>query len=100
MVQSVQVLAIVEVPKHGLGVLATGGAQGAIGRHGHCVQVAGVTNMVGLQLAVGQVPHLKIRQPIKAMSYIRETNSAYLDVSVPATGHDDGVLVVGREPYA
>jgi len=39
-----------------------------------------VADMVGLQLAVGQVPHL--------------------DVLVPARGDDDRVLVVGREPDA
>lgn len=33
--------------------------QGAIRRHSHCVQVAAVTNVVGFQLAVGQVPHLR-----------------------------------------
>lgn len=38
--------------------LSTRCTQGAIRRHGHCVQVASVTNVVGLQLAVGQVPHL------------------------------------------
>lgn len=32
--------------------------QGAIGRDGHRVQEAGVTNVVCLQLAVSQVPHL------------------------------------------
>lgn len=33
--------------------------QGAIRRHSHCVQVATVTIVVGLQLAVGQVPDLR-----------------------------------------
>ena len=42
-----------------LGVLAAGSAEGTVGRHGDGVQVSGVTNMVGLQLAVGQVPDLK-----------------------------------------
>ena len=59
-VQGVQVLAVVEVPEHGLGVLAAGGAEGAVGGHGDGVQVAGVTDVVGLQLAVGQVPDLKM----------------------------------------
>ena len=57
-VKGVQVLAVIQVPQHGLGVLATGGAEGAVGRHGDGVEVAGVTNVVGLQLAVSQVPHL------------------------------------------
>ena len=52
-------LAVVQVPEHGLGVLATGGAQGAVGRHGHGVQVTVVTDMVGLQLAVLQRPDLE-----------------------------------------
>ena len=52
-------LAIIQVPKHGLGVLATGSAQGAVGRHGHGVQVTVVTDVVGLQLAVLQRPDLK-----------------------------------------
>lgn len=39
--------------------LSTGGTQGAIRRHGDCVEVAGVAVVVGLQLAVGQTPHLK-----------------------------------------
>jgi hypothetical protein len=61
-VKRVEVLAVVEVPEHGLGVLAAGGAQGTVGRHGHGVQVAGVTNVVGLKLAVGQVPDLKFKK--------------------------------------
>ncbi len=52
-------LAVIEVPKHGLGVLAAGGTQRTVRRHGHCVQVTVVTNVVGLKLAVGQVPDLK-----------------------------------------
>ena len=59
MIQGVQVLAVIQVPEHGLGVLAAGSAEGAVGGHGDGVQVAGVTNVVGLQLAVGQVPDLK-----------------------------------------
>ena len=80
MVQGVEMLAIIEVPKHGLGVLASGSAEGTVGRHGDGVQVAGVADVVGLQLAVGQVPHL--------------------DVLVPPRGDDDWVLVVGGEPDA
>ena len=51
-VQSVQMLAVIEIPEHGLGVLAAGGAQRTVGRHGHRVQVAVVTDVIGLQLAV------------------------------------------------
>lgn len=57
-IQSVQMFAVIEVPEHGLGVLAAGGAEGAVGRHGDGVQVAGVADVVGLEPAVGQVPHL------------------------------------------
>lgn len=78
--QSVQVLAVIEVPQQGLGVLATWGAQGAIGRDGHRVQVAVVAVVVVLQLAVSQVPDL--------------------DGAIPAAGHDDRVGVVGREAHA
>ena len=76
--EGVEVLAVVEVPEHGLAVPAPGGAEGAVRAHGDGVQVARVADVVGLQLAVGQVPHLH--------------------VLVPAGGDDDGVLVVWREP--
>jgi len=79
-VQSVQVLAVIQVPEHGLGVLAAGSAQGTVGAHGHGVQVAVVTDVVSLQLAVLQRPDL--------------------DHLVPSAGNDDWVLVVGREPDA
>ena len=80
MVQGVEVLAIIEIPQHCLGVLTTRGAERAIRGHGDGVQVASVADVVSLQLAVGQVPHL--------------------DVLVPSGGDDDWVLVVGREPDA
>merc|ERR1711994_270717 len=79
-VQGVQVLAIVQVPEHGLGVLAAGGAQGTVGRHGDGVQVSVMANVVGLELAVLQRPNL--------------------DHLVPSAGNDDWVLVVWREPDA
>ncbi len=61
-VKGVQVLALGQIPEHGLKVLATRGAQRAVRGHGDGVQVASVTNVVGLQLAVGKVPHLKCTQ--------------------------------------
>ena len=76
--QSVEMLVIGEVPQHGLAVLAAAGAQGAVGAEGDGVKVPGVAHVVGLQLAVGQVPDL--------------------DVLVPSGGDNDGVSVVGREP--
>ena len=73
-------LAIIEIPQHGLGILAAGSAEGTVRGHGDGVQVASVADVVSLQLAVGQVPHL--------------------DVLVPSGGDDDWVLVVGRKPDA
>ena len=63
--------------------LSTGGAQGAVGGDGHCVQVAGVTDVVGLQLAVGQVPHLDTRAPTLAPRYATTPLSS--GVSCPHT---------------
>ena len=57
-VQGVQVLGLVEVPEHGDAVLATGGAERAVGGDGDGVDVAGVADMVGLQLAGGELPNL------------------------------------------
>ena len=65
-VQGVQVLPVIEVPQHGLGVLPTAGTQGAVRRESHRVDVASVTDVVGLQLAVGQVPHLDVLVPASA----------------------------------
>ena len=73
-------LSVIEVPQHGLGVLPTAGTQGAVRRESHRVDVTGVTDVVGLQLAVGQVPHL--------------------DVLVPPARHDDRVGGVGGEAHA
>lgn len=57
-VKRVEVLGLVEVPQHGGTVLATGGAQGTIGGDGNGVDVAGVADVVGLQLAGGELPDL------------------------------------------
>ena len=51
MIQGVEVLAIIKVPQQGLDILASGSTEGTVGRHG--VEVAGVADVVGLQLAVG-----------------------------------------------
>merc|ERR1719323_1465558 len=77
-VQGVKVLPIVQVPEHGAGVLAAAGAERPVRRKGDGVKISSVTNVVGLQLAVGQVPDL--------------------DVLVPPGGHDDGVGGVRGEP--
>merc|ERR1719468_1245607 len=76
--QSVEMLVVSKVPEHGLAVLASTGAQGAIRAEGDGVKVPGVTHMVGLQLAVGQVPDL--------------------DILVPSGRDNDGIGVVRREP--
>lgn len=57
-VEGVEVLGLVQVPEHGGTVLATGGAEGAIGRDGDGVDVAGVTDVVGLQAAGSELPDL------------------------------------------
>lgn len=57
-VERVQVLGFVQVPEHGGAVLATGGAERAIGGDGDGVDVAGVADVVGLQLAGGELPNL------------------------------------------
>jgi hypothetical protein len=56
--QRVEVLGLVQVPQHGGSVLATGGAQGAIGRDGDGVDVASVTDVVGLDAAGSEFPDL------------------------------------------
>ena len=40
MVQGVEVLAIIEVPQHGLGILAAGSTEGTVRGHSDSVQVA------------------------------------------------------------
>ena len=56
--QRVEVLGLVQVPEHSGSVLTTGGAQGAIGRDGDGVDVAGVTDVVGLDAAGSEFPDL------------------------------------------
>lgn len=56
--ERVQVLGLVQVPEHGGTVLATGGAERAIGGDGDGVDVAGVTDVVSLNTAGGELPDL------------------------------------------
>jgi hypothetical protein len=56
--EGVEVLALVEVPKHGDTILSTGGGEGSIGGDGEGVDVTGVTVVVGLQLALAELPNL------------------------------------------
>jgi hypothetical protein len=57
-VQGVEVLRLIQVPKHGGAILAARGAQRAIRGDGDGVDVASVTNVVGLELAGGELPNL------------------------------------------
>lgn len=57
-VEGVQVLGLVKIPEHGGAVLATGGAEGAVGGDGDGVDVSVVAHVVGLQLAAGEFPDL------------------------------------------
>lgn len=57
-VQRVQVLGLVEIPQHRRAVLAAGRAQRAVGRDRHRVDVAGVTDVVGLETAGSELPDL------------------------------------------
>lgn len=70
-------LALVEVPEHGLSVFASGGAEGTVWRNGDGVDVSGVSDVVGLQAAVSEVPDL--------------------DDSVPSSGNDDWIAGRWRE---
>ena len=56
--ERVQVLALVEVPKHGDAVLAAGRRERTIGRDRDGVDVAGVTVVVGLELELRELPDL------------------------------------------
>ena len=73
-------LALVQIPEHGSCVLTTRCTERSIRRDGDGVDVAGVTNVVGTELAVVQVPHL--------------------DDLVPTTRYNDGHGRVRRESHA
>jgi len=57
--QRVQVLALVEVPEHGDTIASTGSAEGTIGGDSDGVNVPGVSDVVGAQLALGELPDLE-----------------------------------------
>lgn len=59
-VEGVEVLGLVKIPEHGRSVLATGSAERAVGGDGDGVDVAGVADVVGLQLAGGELPDLEL----------------------------------------
>jgi hypothetical protein len=52
------VLALVEVPEHGDAVLSARGGEGTVGGDGEGVDVPGVAEVVGLQLALVKLPDL------------------------------------------
>jgi len=79
-VEGVEVLALVEIPQAGCSVLATRSTERTVWADCGGVEVTSVANEVGLQLAVGEIPHL--------------------DQLVPTSGDDDGVLGVGGEAHA
>ena len=56
--EGVEVFGLVEVPEHGCAVFAAGGAEGAVGRDGHGIDVACVADVVGLDAAGGEFPDL------------------------------------------
>jgi len=76
-IHGVKVLAFVEVPETGGTVLAAGSAERAVGGNGDGVNVAAVSDQVGSQLAVGEVP--------------------YLNEFIPSTRYDNGISSIRGE---
>lgn len=58
--EGVKVLGLVQVPEHGGSILSTRCAEGSIWRDGDGIDVAGVSNVVGLEFAGGEFPDLLI----------------------------------------
>lgn len=79
-IKSAKPRVVAEIPKHGLTVLATRGAEGTIGGNGDGVDVTRVADEVALELAVGEIPNL--------------------DLVVPSRGDNDRLLSVGGEADA
>jgi len=79
-VQGVKVLRLIQVPEHGGSVLTTGCAERSIWRNSDSVDVAGVSDVVGLQTAGRELPNL--------------------DKLVPSAADNDWVLGVGAESHA
>lgn len=53
-------------------------AERAVRRHSHGVQVARVTDVIGLQLAVGEIPHLHTQDREHVMGYNRAISKSRL----------------------
>jgi len=79
-IKGVKVLGLVQVPEHGGTVLTTGSAERTVGGDGDGINVAGVTNVVGLDAAGRELPDL--------------------NQLVPTSRHNDGVLGVRAESHA
>jgi hypothetical protein len=75
--QRVEVLSIVQVPEHNNTVLTSGSTERTIGRDGNRVDITVVTNEVGTELHLGQIPDL--------------------NELIPTTGNDERVSRVRRE---
>jgi hypothetical protein len=58
--EGVEVLRLVQIPQHGGSVLATGGAERAVGGDGDGVDVASVADVVGLDAARSEFPNLLV----------------------------------------
>ena len=59
--QRVEVFGFVQVPKHGGAVFAAGRTEGAVGRNGDGIDVADVSDVIGLDSAGGKFPDLWYR---------------------------------------
>lgn len=64
--QGVEVLRLVQVPQHGSSILSTRSAERPIGRDSNRVDVTGVSNVVGLETAAGELPNLDQLVPTRA----------------------------------
>ena len=73
-------LALIEVPKHGDTVLTTGGSEGSIGGDGKRVDVTSVAEVVGLQLALVELPNLYVSHVFMSTSKTRETEGLIRDL--------------------
>jgi hypothetical protein len=69
------VLRLVQIPQHGGSVLATRGAERSVGRDGNSVDVASVSDVVGLQSARRELPdlfgHSQMNSFVKLLSKLR-----------------------------
>ena len=62
--EGVEVLGLVEVPKHGGTVLAARSAKRAVRGDGYSVDIAGMADVVCLDAAGGEFPYLEKRRDV------------------------------------